>query len=218
MTQITSKKRHIAVEGPIGVGKTTLAKRLSEEYQLELLLEGAEDNPFLTRFYQNPQSAALPTQLFFLFQRIKQLEDIKQSDMFVSGHVADFLMEKDRLFAQVTLDNDELNLYHKVFDNLTLDSPKPDLVIYLQAPVPVLLERIRKRGRKIESNIQYDYLEKICNAYTEFFYYYNDAPLLIINASEIDVVSNDHDYQQLLKQISQAKNGRHYFNPHPNLH
>ena len=163
----------IAVEGPIGVGKTTLARKLSEVLDSELILEQAEENPFLERFYQDPKTGALPTQLYFLFQRARQLQELRQSDMFSPLRIADYLMDKDRLFARSTLDEEELRLYEQVYDNLTIDAPKPDLVIYLQAPVSVLAERIKKRGRREEVPISGNYLQTICDAYTDFFYYYH---------------------------------------------
>lgn len=205
--------RYIVIEGPIGVGKTSLAKRLAEDFGGDLLLEGAEENPFLERFYRNPRHAALPTQLFFLFQRARQLQELRQSDMFAPVRVGDFLLEKDRLFAQLTLDDDELNLYEQIYANLTLDAPKPDLVIYLQAPVEVLLERVKKRGRNFERFIETNYLERLVEAYTKFFYYYNDTPLLIVNATEIDLVDKAKDYDLLVEQLKKIRSGRHYFNP-----
>ncbi|WP_455217548.1 deoxynucleoside kinase [Kaarinaea lacus] len=205
--------RFIVIEGPIGVGKTSLAKRLASDFGGELLLEGAEENPFLERFYRNPRHAALPTQLFFLFQRARQMQELRQTDMFAPVRVGDFLMEKDRLFAQLTLDDDELNLYEQIFANLTLDAPKPDLVIYLQAPVEVLLDRVKKRGRNFERFIETNYLERLVEAYTKFFYYYNDTPLLIVNATEIDLVGNTSDYELLVEQLKKVRSGRHYFNP-----
>lgn len=208
-----SNKKLIAVEGPIGVGKTTLARKLAESIQAELLLEGAVDNPFLEKFYQDPKAGALPAQLYFLFQRSRQLKELKQSDMFAPNHVADFLMDKDRLFARITLDSDELALYEQVYENLTIDAPTPDLVIYLQAPTDVLMKRIRKRGISMESTINHDYLNRLSNAYTDFFHYYQTSPLLIVNASEIDLVNNEKDYLQLLERIESTASGRHYFNP-----
>ena len=205
----------VAVEGPIGVGKSSLAKRLAETFGGELLLEGAEENPFLERFYRDDKSAALQTQLFFLFQRARQMQALRQGDMFKPMRSADFIMEKDRLFAQLTLDEDELDLYDQVYNSLTLDVPAPDLVIYLQAPVEVLHARIRKRGIMSERYIKSGYLQRIVDAYAKFFYNYDAAPLLIINASEIDLVNNEQDYNELLKQISTIKSGRHYFNPLP---
>ena len=203
----------IVVEGPIGVGKTTLAKKLAETLNTDLLLEQAEDNPFLPRFYADPKTAALPTQLFFLFQRAKQLESLRQADMFQPVHVSDFLMEKDKLFASVTLDDEELALYHQVYDRLTLNVPAPDLVIYLQAPVDDLLRRIEERGRDIERPIKRDYLKKISDAYVEFFYYYSGSPLLIVNTEDFNFSSNDKNYDLLLEHINQLPPGRHFFNP-----
>lgn len=204
---------YIVIEGPIGVGKTSLAKRLAEDFSGELLLEGAEENPFLERFYRNPRHAALPTQLFFLFQRAQQIQELRQSDMFAPVRVADFILEKDRLFAQLTLDDDELRLYEQVYDNITVDAPQPDLVIYLQAPVDVLLNRVQKRGRNFERFIETNYLERLVEAYTRFFYHYSATPLLIVNAADIDLVNNDQDYQLLLDRLAKTTSGRHYFNP-----
>ncbi|MCB1668383.1 MAG: deoxynucleoside kinase [Porticoccaceae bacterium] len=205
--------RYIAVEGPIGVGKTTLAKRLADSFNYEALLEQAEENPFLERFYQNRRSAALPTQLFFLFQRAQQINELRQGDIFQPVRVADFLIEKDPLFARVTLDDDELRLYQSVYQHMTIDAPVPDLVIYLQAPTDVLLDRIHNRGIASERNIDEAYLTQLNEAYTQFFYYYEDAPLLIVNATEIDLVNNQNDYQSLVKYMLGIKSGRHYYNP-----
>jgi len=184
-----SMLRFIVVEGPIGVGKTTLARRLAATYGTQLLLEGADENPFLSRFYNNPREAALPTQLFFLFQRSRQLQGLRQGDMFKPVRVSDFLMGKDRLFAELTLDDNELSLYQ-----LTLDMPRPDLVVYLQAPVDVLLDRVEKRGSSYEQGITADYLQRVSDAYAEFFYYYQDSPLLIVNAADINLAEGNADY------------------------
>lgn len=204
---------YVVVEGPIGVGKTTLAHRLADSFGSSLLLEGAHENPFLEKFYENPQSAALPTQLYFLLQRARQLKELRQEDLFNPVRVADFLIEKDRLFAELTLDEDELELYEQVYANLAMDATKPDLVVYLQAPVEVLLERIRKRGIGYEKFIETGYLERLCDAYVQFFYQYNDAPLLIVNAADIDFANDAADYQLLLDRIMKNRSGRHYFNP-----
>lgn len=210
-----SHHRYIVVEGPIGVGKTTLAKRLADTSGSDLLLEGAEDNPFLEKFYEDPKAAALPTQLFFLFQRARQLQEMRQADMFSPVRVADFLMAKDRLFAQITLDDDELRLYEQAYEHLTLDAPVPDLVIYLQAPVDILQRRISKRGRSGESFITDDYLARVNEAYAQFFYNYSASPLLIVNASEIDLSAGEEDYNRLQEQIRGIRSGRHFFNPLP---
>lgn len=205
----------IVVEGPIGVGKTTLARRLAERFSTELLLETAEENPFLVRFYQSPRTAALQTQLFFLFQRAQQVQALRQADLFRPVRVADFLMEKDRMFARLTLDDDEYRLYEQVYVHLTIDAPRPDLVIYLQAPIEVLQARIARRARAGEYHIDAAYLARVGEAYLQFFHHYVDAPLLIVNAAELDFAHNDADYEQLLAQICRIRRGRHYFNPLP---
>lgn len=211
----TGHPEYIVVEGPIGVGKTSLARRLAESFGTELILEQADRNPFLERFYRDPRRAALATQLSFLLQRAQQVNDLRQSDLFNKVRVADFLMEKDRLFAELTLDSDELALYQQVYSYLTLDVPKPDLVIYLQAPVEVLLSRIARRGLAYEQNVEATYLKRISEAYMDYFYHYEDAPLLIVNATDINFVDNEDDYQQLMHQIRSIRSGRHYFNPAP---
>jgi deoxyadenosine/deoxycytidine kinase len=212
-----SDPRFIVVEGPIGVGKTTLARRLADTFGSELLLEGAEENPFLERFYRNPRDAALPTQMFFLFQRARQMQELRQADMFEPVRVSDFMLEKDRLFAELTLDADELHLYEQAYAHVTLDAPQPDLVIYLQAPVDVLMQRVSRRGRRGEEHIVADYLHSVSDAYARFFYDYDAAPLLIVNAAEIDLAESDEDYIMLLEQIRNVKRGRHYFNPIPSM-
>ncbi len=193
--------RFVVVEGPIGAGKTSLARRLAESLSAELVLEQAEENPFLERFYRNPRAGAFPTQLHFLFQRARQLQQLRQQDLFEPVRVADYLLEKDRLFARVTLDDEEYALYEQVYGRLALDAPVPDLVVYLQAPVEVLLERIAKRGIKYEQYIDRAYLERLLEAYTRFFHHYDSSPLLIVNATDIDPVSSDADFEQLFAEI-----------------
>ena len=205
--------RYIVVEGPIGVGKTSLARRLAESFNSELILENAEDNPFLERFYRNRRNAALPTQLFFLFQRARQVEEIRQSDLFAPVRVADFMMDKDRLFAEINLDSNELSLYQQVYDSLDLDPPTPDLVIYLQAPPSVLRRRVASRGIAYEQHLDEEYLERLGNAYAKFFYDFDAAPLLIVNAANIDPIHREADYQELLRAIRRMKHGRQFFNP-----
>ena len=208
---------YIAIEGPIGVGKTSLSKRLAESFNHELLLEKSEENPFLDRFYKEPKQYALSTQLFFLLQRAQQLQELRQEDMFQPLRIADFLIDKDQLFAKENLDPDEYALYLNVYNHLTVDAPTPNLVIYLQAPTDVLLDRIRKRGIHSEQLIERDYLENLNNAYTEFFHYYDKAPLLIINTSEINLVTNDEDYQRLIRHVASSPAGTNFFNPNLSL-
>ena len=206
---------YIVVEGPIGVGKSSLAIRLAEDFKSELILEEVADNPFLEQFYQRPREAALSTQLSFLLQRAKQIQNLRQGSIFNHSKIADYLIEKDQLFAQVTLTASEYELYQQVYQHLMVESPKPDLVVYLQAPVSTLLERIKKRGRHFERFIEAGYLEQLNEAYADFFYHYEDAPLLIVNASNIDFINNQLDYEQLKAQILSTTGGRHYFNPLP---
>ena len=204
---------YIAIEGPIGVGKTTLARRIADTFEHDLLLEEAELNPFLERFYQNRQQTALATQLFFLFQRVQKITELKQRDMFQQARVVDFVLEKDPLFARINLEPDEFALYQKVFEKMRIDAPPPDLVIYLQASPDRLLERIERRGIPSEKLINHEYLEQLNEVYSEFFLYYDAAPLLIVNANEIDLSQGDQDYELLVDYMLSIKKGRHYFNP-----
>jgi deoxyguanosine kinase len=207
--------RHIVVEGPIGVGKTTLARRLATSFGGGVVLEAPEDNPFLERFYRTPRRYALPAQLCFLLERARRVEDLKQTDLFSPVRVADFLLEKDRLFAELTLDADELALYDQLARHLIEDPPQPDPVIYLQAPVKVLRERIAGRGIPYEENLDPHYLKSVAEAYTRFFHRYDAAPLLIVNAAEIDLAHGEADFEALLEQLRTLPRGRHYFNPLP---
>ena len=212
-SQAAGSPRYIVVEGPIGAGKTALAKRLAQSLSAELILEEALENPFLERFYREGKSAALPTQMFFLFSRARQIEQLRQTDMFATVRVCDYLFAKDRLFAELNLDSDELALYEQIADKLAVEAPVPDLVIYLQASVDVLFERIDRRGIGFEKMIDRAYLEQLTDIYARFFHAYNDGPLLIVNASQIDPVSNEADYEQLFRQIERTTGGRHFFNP-----
>ena len=212
-----SPPRYIAIEGPIGVGKTSLSRRLADSFNYELVLEKSEENPFLDRFYKDPRQYALSTQLFFLLQRAQQLQELRQEDMFQPLRIADFLIDKDKLFAKEVLDTDEYTLYLNVFKHLTVDARVPNLVIYLQAPTDILLHRIQQRGIPSEQLIERGYLENLNNAYTEFFHYYNKAPLLIVNTSEINLVTNDEDYQRLISYVASNPTGTNFFNPNLSL-
>ncbi len=209
--------RYIAIEGPIGVGKTTLAKALAQTFNYDTLLEQAGENPFLEKFYADESNSALPTQLFFLFQRTRLLTTLQQDDLFRPVRVADFLLEKDQLFAELTLTSEELNLYRRVYEHVVIDAPSPDLVVYLQAPVEVLLNRIEQRGINAEKSITADYLHSLNEAYAHFFHYYDQSPLLIINVAAIDWVENPDDYNNLVDYLLDIKSGRHYYNPKPTM-
>lgn len=205
--------RFIVVEGPIGVGKTTLTKKLADTFGYDTLLEGAADNPFLDRFYDDPRRWALQTQLFFLFQRRDQLNALRQNDLFQPIRVADFLIEKDKLFASLTLDDEEFALYEKIYQHAIRETPTPDLVIYLQAPVDTLQQRIRQRGIVSEQQISDDYLQRLSETYLRFFQHYDAAPLLIVDTRALNFAESPRDYQNLLKYIQTIRGGRHYFNP-----
>ena len=204
--------RYLVVEGPIGVGKTSLAHRLAQEFGSELLLEKAEENPFLANFYRNPRQYALSAQLHFLLQRAQQVQDFRQADMFHGSYVADFMVDKDRLFAQMTLNKHELELYEQIYRHLTLDAPRPDLVIYLQAPLEILRERIGRRGIDYEQQIRDEYLLRLSESYTRFFYDYDDSALLTVNTQSIDLINNEDDYRAMVEKINDIHCGRHYFN------
>ena len=205
--------RFIVVEGPIGVGKTSLARRLCVSLGAQPVFEQAAQNPFLERFYRNPRAGALPVQLHFLLQRAQQLAGLNQADLFAPVRVADYLLEKDRLFARVTLDDAEYALYEQLYARLDIRPPKPDLVVYLQAPVDVLIERIARRGVEFEQHIERQYLERLNEAYARFFHEFEAAPLLIVNAASIDPVTNQRDYEGLLSAIKRMSRGRLYYNP-----
>ena len=204
--------RYIVIEGPIGVGKTSLVRKLGDRLGSELLLEKAEENPFISQFYQNPRQFALSTQLHFLLQRAQQVQNFRQIDLFKSSYIADFMMEKDRLFAEITLNANELNLYQQIYQHMTVDAPRPDLVIYLQAPPEVLRARIAKRGITYEQQIRGDYLSRLCDSYTRFFYDYDESPLLTVNTQSVDLIDNVDEFQDLLDKIINIRSGRHYFN------
>jgi deoxyguanosine kinase len=208
-----SNHRFIVLEGPIGVGKTTLAAKLATSLQAELILERADENPFLERFYKNPRAGAFPAQLYFLFQRSQQLAGLKQHDLFAPVRVADYLFDKDRLFARVTLDDEEYRLYEQVYGRLAIETPTPDLVVYLQAPADVLHGRIARRGIRYEQFIDRGYLERLNDAYARFFHEYDAAPLLIVNAATIDPINPAADYDELLAAIRRMRRGRLYYNP-----
>ncbi len=205
--------RFVVIEGVIGVGKTSLARRLAEAIGAEAVLEQPAENPFLERFYRDPRGNAFPAQLYFLFQRARQLQALRQQDLFAPVRVADYLLEKDRLFARVTLDDEEFALYEQVYQRMAFEAPRPDLVVFLQAPVEVLAERIARRGIRYEQNIRREYLERLQVAYTRFFHEDGDSPLLIVNAADFDPVNDARAFAELYRAIERTRRGRHYFNP-----
>ena len=209
---LAGKYRYVVVEGPIGAGKTSLARRLAERASAHPLLEQPEENPFLARFYRDAARYALPTQMFFLFQRVQQLAELKQLDMFQSVIVSDFLLEKDRLFARLTLADDELRLYEQVHAQLKPGTAAPDLVIYLQAPPETLVERVNRRGNPIEAGISESYLRALADSYTRFFHDYDDAPVLTVNTEHLNPVDRDEDFELLLDRVGRLRGRREYFN------
>ena len=206
-----NKFRHIAVEGPIGAGKTSLARRLADRLGAETLLEQPGENPFLARFYQDMARFALPTQLFFLFQRARQLEVLAQPDMFGRPTVTDFLLDKDPLFARITLSGDEMALYQKIYDAIRPQAPAPDLVIYLQAQPATLYERVRRRASEYERGLGEDYLALLAEGYARFVYNYSAAPVLIVNSENLNFVARDADLELLLARMRGMKSRREFF-------
>ena len=207
-----SKCRYIVVEGPIGAGKTSLARELAGALHADPLFEQPEDNPFLARFYEDRARFALPTQLTFLFQRVDQLRSLAQLDLFRRPTVADFLFDKDPLFARLNLTDDEYALYEKIYSHLKPQVPAPDLVVYLQAPVPVLVERVQRRGSDYERTVEESYLARVADTYTRFFYQYDGAPLMIVNSERLNFVDNPGHFALLLERIASMRGRRAFFN------
>jgi len=205
------KYHYVVVEGPIGVGKTSLARRLAKHFEATALLEKPEENPFLARFYENPARHALSTQLFFLFQRINEVRDLAQMDLFRASTVADYLFDKDVLFARLNLSDDEFALYQKIYHNLAPQVPAPDLVIYLQASPEALFERVHRRATPYERQIADSYLTRLAQAYSDFFYHYDTAPVFIVNSENLNFVESDEDFAFLLQRIEGMRGQREFF-------
>lgn len=207
-----SRFRHIVVEGPIGAGKTSLARKLAARLDAELILENADENPFLPRFYEDRRRYALAVQLFFLVSRVDQARRLGQDELFSSVRVADFMLEKDLLFAKLLLDDAEFRLYHQLYEGLKPQTTAPDLVIYLQAKPAALMERVKRRGRAYERQINEAYLSDLSKAYSEFFYHYDASPLLIVNSENLNFANKDADFELLLQRIQDMRSAREFFN------
>jgi deoxyadenosine/deoxycytidine kinase len=205
--------RYIAIEGPIGVGKSSLAKILAQKYASRLVQEDVSGNPFLERFYENPRKFAFQTQLFFLLSRYRQQRELAQGDLFDGGLVCDYILAKDKIFALINLEDDEVSLYESIYKLLVSTLPKPDLVIYLQARPEILLSRVRKRGIAYERNISLDYLRTLSDAYNEYFFHYNETPLLVVSTSEIDFVESPRDLEHLVREVKSVKRGTQHYIP-----
>jgi len=205
------KYKYIVVEGAIGAGKTTLARKLAAQLGAQTLLEFPEENPFLEKFYRDAARYALPTQMFFLLQRMNQLRDLAQPDLFDARIVSDFLLDKDPIFARLTLSDDELALYQQLYDHLRPQAPLPDLVIYLQAEPQTLIDRIKKRGIPMEAGISENYMHRLCESYSRIFYEYDTAPLLIVNTEHLNPIDNDEDFALLLTRIASMRGKREFF-------
>jgi deoxyguanosine kinase len=206
------KYKYIVVEGPVGVGKTTLVRKLAENFNAQLLLEQPQENPFLEKFYRDASRYALPTQMFFLFQRMNQLRDLTQTDLFDTRVVSDFLLDKDPIFARLTLGDDELNLYQQLYSHLRPQAAVPDLVIYLQAQPETLIERVKKRGVAMEAGLSEMYLYRLCESYSRFFYHYDAAPLLTINTEHLNPIERTEDFELLMTRIKNMRGKREFFN------
>ena len=213
---LTEKYPYIVIEGPIGCGKTTLARKLSDRFPANLLLENAAANPFLPKFYQDAERYALPTQLFFLFQRTEQIRELSQRDLFGGATIADFFLEKDPLFARLNLNDEEFALYRQIYQHQQLQTTAPDLVIYLQTPVDALLKRVEQRNIQYEQTISREYLARLAEMYGEFFHHYDASPLLIVNNESLDCATDETALDLLIERIEAMRGRREYFNPRLN--